>query len=77
MARERNEQRLDMRYASPDFIRPNPTLVQRTAENFKWNEPHLTIHGPSPSNLPIPSEKLTRKIVKGKNRTWIINNSDG
>ena len=69
----------DMRYASPDGIRPNPDLVKRARENFNRK---TTPRAPSPSQLPMPSHRLlTRKkspskpldvVVQGKRRKWII-----
>ena len=70
----------DIRYDSPDGIRPNPDLVKRTRENF--NRKNIQRH-PSPSQLPMPSQRLlTRRstrskspkpvVVQGKNRKWTI-----
>ena len=70
----------DIRYASPDGIRPNPELINRARENFNRKN---TQRPPSPSQLPIPSQiLLTRKksrsksprvvVLQGKNRKWTI-----
>ena len=70
----------DMRYASPDGIRPNPDLVKRARENFNRK---TTPRAPSPSQLPMPSQRLlTRRkshsksptplVIQGENRKWII-----
>lgn len=70
----------DIRYDSPDGIRPNPDLVKRTRENF--NRKNIQRH-PSPSQLPMPSRRLlTRRntrskspapvVIQGKNRKWTI-----
>ena len=76
----RTAKKTDIRYASPDAIRPNPDLIRRTRENFN----RKTIpRPPSPSQLPMPSQRLlTRKksrskspkpvVVQGKNRKWTI-----
>lgn len=72
--------RIDMRYGSPDAIRPNPDLIRQTRENFNRKN---TPRGPSPSHLPMPSERLlTRRkssskslspiVIQGKNRKWTI-----
>lgn len=69
-----NPHRINMRYASPDGIRPNPDLIKRTRENFGVRN-HIP-RGPPPSQLPLPSPALRRqpstKVIKGKNRTWTI-----
>ena len=52
-----NPHRIDMRYASPDGIRPNRELLARAHENF--NQPRIT-HKPSPHT------------TRGKNRTWTV-----
>ena len=79
--------KINMRYASPDAIRPNEQLKKRTIDQFgfrpkkehlqkikkdfdkdfdkKFNiksEPTQVIpQPPSPSHLPMPSNRLTRK----------------
>ena len=76
----RTAKKTDIRYASPDAIRPNPDLIRRTRENFNRK---TTPRPPSPSQLPMPSQRLlTRKssrskspkpvVVRGKNRKWTI-----
>lgn len=76
----RTAKKTDIRYDSPDGIRPNPDLVKRTRENF--NRKNIQRH-PSPSQLPMPSQRLlTRRstrskspkpvVVQGKNRKWTI-----
>lgn len=80
----RHFNKLDMRYASPDYIRPNPHLLERTRRNFVWKK---FKNPPSPHLLPMPpiewqkkmiplaiSDKLDKKVklVTGKNRTWKI-----
>jgi len=76
----RTAKKTDIRYASPDAIRPNPDLIRRTRENFNRK---TTPRAPSPSQLPMPSQRLlTRKstrskspkpvVVQGKNRKWTI-----
>ena len=78
-----NPRPIDMRYNSPDAIRPNESLVARTQQNF-GKRPHP--RGPSPSQLPMPSLQLrtseqapsllhrqpSSKITKGKKRNWSI-----
>tara|TARA_B100000902_G_scaffold381069_2_gene417145 strand:- start:1524 stop:1880 length:357 start_codon:yes stop_codon:yes gene_type:complete len=70
----------DMRYASPDGIRPNPDVIRRARKNFNRKN---TPRAPSPSQLPMPSQRLlTRKksrskspgpvVIQGKNRKWTI-----
>jgi len=79
---------LDMRYASPDNIRPNQDLLEKTKRNFSWDK-FKTKHTnpPSPNLLPMPPVQWQKKtiptattsnldenvkIIKGKNRTWKI-----
>lgn len=83
-----NSNQLDMRYASPDFMRPNPELLQKTKRNFSWNKFRTKqTRPPSPNLLPMPPVNWQKKqimhvptsnldenvkIKKGKNRTWKI-----
>ena len=79
---------LDMRYASPGYIRPNQDLIEKTKRNFSWDK-FRTKHNrpPSPNLLPMPPVQWQKKtipaattsnldenvkIIKGKNRTWKI-----
>ena len=57
--------RIDMRYGSPDGIRPNTDLIRRTRENFNRkniqspiSRPRPSSRPPSPSQLPMPSQRL-------------------
>ena len=60
----------NIKYLSPDGIRPNKELIEKTRENF--NKKFPPIKGPSPSNLPMPSDALLKKKIQGKKRTWTI-----
>ena len=74
--------RIDMRYGSPDIIRPNPDLIRRTRENFnRKNIPRLTPRSrsrprprpPSPSQLPMPSQRLlTRQNTRSKSPSPVV-----
>lgn len=77
--------RSDMRYRSPDGIRPNQELLERARKNFNKTFPKQTtpVKPPSPSQLPMPSKKLLNKnksrskspspiVIQGKNRKWTI-----
>lgn len=72
-----------MRYLSPDGLRPNPLLIEKTRKQFDWNKfrNKKTRKAPEPHELPMPSLKLRQKkkdsnsnikIIKGKNRTWTV-----
>jgi len=45
----------NIRYNSPDGIRPNEDLINRTRKNFPRKK------APSPSQLPIPNNLLNKK----------------
>ena len=76
-----NRKRTDMRYASPDGMRPNPELVERAQRNFmrrRYPTP------PSPSTIPQPSQRLLARpktrskspkpiTIQGRNRRWTVN----
>lgn len=79
---ERYPKKIDMRYESPDGVRPNPELVERARKNFNRKNTPL-LRAPSPSQLPMPSKKLLNKnnsrskspspvVIQGKNRKWTI-----
>jgi hypothetical protein len=73
-----NRKRTDMRYASPDGMRPNPELVERSQRNFmrrRYPTP------PSPSTIPQPSQRLLARpkskspkpiTIQGRNRRWTV-----
>lgn len=79
----------DIRYGSPDGIRPNPDLIRRTRTNFNRKNiqrarPIPIPIPPSPSQLPMPSQRLLTKrktrskslspvVIQGKNRKWTLN----
>jgi len=76
-----NPHPINMRYASPDSLRPNSNLLARAHQNF-GNYPYPK--GPPPSQLPMPSLRLRnseqsppkqrspRQQIKGINRTWTV-----
>ena len=55
---------LDMRYASPDYIRPNQELLEKTKRNFSWDK-FKTKHTnpPSPNLLPMPPVQWQKKTI--------------
>ena len=84
----RDSNKLDMRYASPDYIRPNSDLIEKTKRNFSWDKfRRKQTSPPSPNLLPMPPVEWQKKnipvvntsnldenvkFVKGKHRTWKI-----
>tara|TARA_B100000424_G_C22786248_1_gene422444 strand:- start:343 stop:729 length:387 start_codon:yes stop_codon:yes gene_type:complete len=72
--------RIDMRYGSPDVIRPNPDLIRRTRENFSRknipspiSRPRPSSRPPSPSQLPMPSQRLlTKQNTRSKSPKPIV-----
>ena len=99
----RTAKKTDIRYASPDAIRPHPVIQEKTIKDFgvrpnrerlekirqdfsrKFNtkSTHPSLTPPSPSQLPMPSQRLlTRRstrskspkpvVVQGRNRKWTI-----
>lgn len=67
-----------IKYSSPDGIRPNIELESRRKKNFN----NLVYpKGPNPNTLPLPPQHWLKNInivsdnniiVNGKNRIWII-----
>ena len=59
-----NSNQLDMRYASPDFMRPNPELLQKTKRNFSWNKFRTKqTRPPSPNLLPMSPVKWQKQKI--------------
>lgn len=72
--------RIDIRYSSPDGIRPNPDLIRRTRENFNRKNiprpisiPRPRPRPPSPSHLPMPSQRLlTKQNTRSKSPSPVV-----